>query len=410
MGSAVPTGAGEPIPVQGGIKMGYQYAVLGAGRQGTACAYDLIRFGDAEGVLLADQSLAVAQAAAERVNDLLGSTKARAVQLDVTDGDALRAVLTGIDAFLSAVPYYFNLDITRAAIQAGASMCDLGGNTDQVREQLALSAEAEAAGISIVPDCGQVPGMGSTLMVYAMDLLDEAEEVFMWDGGLPQEPRPPFGYLLTFNIAGLTNEYAEPPVFLRDGKPKLVPTMDELEEIEFPPPVGRLEAFTTGGGVSTLPWTFQGRLKTLQNKTVRYPGHFAQLRAFYDLGLWGLEPVQVGDQKVVPRDLFHALFEPLVTFPGDRDVVVIRIQALGRKDGHRAEAVVELMDFYDEETGFTAMERTTGWDGAIVAAMMARGQTPRGAVPVELAVPPDLFVAELARRGIEVKARVSSLE
>lgn len=389
--------------------MGYRYAVLGAGRQGTACAYDMIKFGEADSVLLADQSAEAAQSAAERVNQLLDTDRARSIQLDVTDWRTLVSTLAGIDAFLSAVPYYLNLDIVRAAVQVGASMCDLGGNTDLVREQLKLDSQAKTAGISIVPDCGQVPGMGSTLMVYAMSLLDETEEVFMWDGGLPQEPRPPFDYLLTFNIAGLTNEYAESPVFLRDGKPTLVPTMDELEEIEFAPPVGRLEAFTTGGGVSTMPWTFEGKLKTLQNKTVRYPGHFDQLRAFYDLGLWRTDPILVGGQEVMPRDLFHALFEPMVTYPQDKDVVVIRIQATGLKDGQAAGVVLDLMDFYDEETGFTAMERTTGWDAAIVAGMMVREQTPRGAVPVELAVPPALFVQELARRGIKVQTRVVPL-
>jgi len=388
--------------------MGYRYAVLGAGRQGTACAYDMIKLGEADEVIVADRFLATAQAAADRVNSLLGTGQARAVELDVTDDAAVEATLSGIDAFLSAVPYYFNLDITRAAVRAGASMCDLGGNTDLVRQQLALDIEAKAVGISIIPDCGQVPGMGSTLMVYAMSLLDEPEEVFMWDGGLPQDPRPPFNYLLTFNVAGLTNEYAESPIFLRDGKPTLVPTMAELEEIEFPPPVGKLEAFTTGGGVSTMPWTFEGRLKTLQNKTVRYPGHFDQLRAFHDLGLWREDSIMVSSQDVTPRYVFEALFEPLVTFPDDRDVVVIRILATGHKDGQPAEVVLDLMDFYDPETGFTAMERTTGWDGAIVAAMMARGQTPRGAVPVELAVPPDLFVQELARRGIEVRTSVTT--
>jgi lysine 6-dehydrogenase len=185
--------------------------------------------------------------------------------------------------------------------------------------------------------------------------------------------------------------------------------MDELEVIEFPPPVGRLESFTTGGGVSTMPWTFEGKLKTLQNKTVRYPGHFAQLRAFYDLGLWDTEAVRVANQTVVPRDLFHVLFEPLVTYPDDKDVVVIRVRAVGRKDGQPAEAVLDLMDFFDEETGFTAMERTTGWDAAIVAGMMARGQTPRGAIPVELSIPADLFVQELARRDIKVQTRVTAL-
>ncbi|MFN2167660.1 MAG: saccharopine dehydrogenase family protein [Anaerolineae bacterium] len=382
--------------------MGFRYAVLGAGRQGTACAYDLIKFGGAKTVSLADQSLGVARAAADRVNGLLRVEIASPVHVEAGDHGALVSVLSGVDAFLSAVPYGLNLSVTQAAIEAGANMCDLGGNTDVVRQQLAFDGQARAAGISVVPDCGQVPGMGTSLMVYAMSLLDEPEEVFMWDGGLPQQPRPPFNYLATFHLGGLTNEFAEPAVYLRDGKPTLVPPLGEVEMVEFPAPIGRVEAFTSSGGVSTMPWTYEGKLKTIQNKTIRYPGHLAQLKAFYDLGLWGTAPVEVGGQQVVPRDLFHALFEPQVTFPGDRDVCAIRIVATGRKSGRAAEAVVEMMDFYDEETGFTAMERTTGWDGAIVAAMMARGQTPKGAVPVESAVPPDLFVAELARRGIEV--------
>jgi len=390
--------------------MGYRYGVLGAGRQGTACAYDLIKFGEAESVVLADASMAAAEVAAVRVNSLLATDKAHAACVNALVQDEVAAWASGLDAFLSAVPYWLNLDIARAAVRAGASMCDLGGNTDLVREQLKLDADAKAAGVSIVPDCGQVPGMGTSLIVYTMGLLDEAEEVFMWDGGLPQNPRPPFNYLLTFNIAGLTNEYAEPPIYLRNGKPTLVQTMAELEEIEFPAPIGRLEAFTAGGGVSTMPWTFEGKLKTIQNKTVRYPGSFAQLRAFYDLGLWGANPITIGSQEVTPRAVFEALFEPLVTFPGDRDVVVIRVRATGRKDGRPAEAVLDLVDWFDDDTGFTAMERTTGWDGAIVAAMMARGQTPRGAQPVELAVPADLYVAELSKRGIIVRTRVSPLD
>ena len=389
--------------------MEFQYVILGAGRQGTACAYDLIKLGGAGRVVLADRFLPVARAAAERVNSLLSTDRAHATQLDVTDKDALLSALDGADVVVSAVPYYYNLGITRTALEAGAGMCDLGGNVDVVRRQLELEVEARAASVAVVPDCGQVPGMGTTLMVYAMRQLDEPEEVFMWDGGLPQHPRPPFHYLATFHLAGLTNEFAEPACFLRDGQPTLVPPLEELEEVEFPPPIGRVEAFTSSGGVSTMPWTFAGRLRTIQNKTIRYPGHLAQLRAFYDLGLWDTEPVAVKGQPVVPREVFHALFEPHVTFPGDRDVCAIRIRATGRKAGRPAQALVEMIDFYDEETGFTAMERTTGWDVAIVAAMIARGQIPHGVVPVELAVPPDLFVEELGRRGIEVRTEVTAL-
>ncbi len=350
-------------------------------------------------MVLADQELATAQAAADRVNRQSGRMVAEGVQIDVRDADEVERLLAGADACLSATPYRFNLAVTVAALRARTHLCDLGGHTGIARQQHQFDAEARAAGLSIIPNCGQVPGMGTTLMVHATELLDEAIDVLMWDGGIPQAPRTPFNYLLTFHVAGLTNEYAEPAVFLRDWKVTEVEPMTELETVDFPEPIGRLEAFVAGGGTDTMPWTFEGRLRTLQNLTLRHPGHYAQLRAFYDLGLWDLEPVRVGELDVAPRDLFHALFEPKVTFPDDRDLVIVRVRALGKKDGRDAEALVEMIDYHDDQTGFTAMERGTGWSAAIVAEMMARGQTPRGAGGVELMVPARAFVEELNRRG-----------
>jgi lysine 6-dehydrogenase len=317
--------------------------------------------------------------------------------------------LQGVDSFLSAVPFIFNLGVTRAAIEARASMCDLGGNTDLVREQLRFSPEAEAAGISIIPDCGQVPGMGTTLMVYALSLLDEPEGVSMWDGGIPQNPEEPWNYKLTFHINGLSNEYYGSTMVLRHGQLTEIKCFDpaEYELIEFPEPIGTLEAFATAGGTSTAPWTYLGKLKTYQNKTLRYPGHAAQWKAFSDAGLLELEPVEVNGVRVAPREVLHALIGPKIEAPPDfRDMVLVRTLATGRHQGKVAEAQVDLVDYYDELTGFTAMERTTGWDGAIVAQMMARGETPRGAVPVELAVDPAKFVAQLRRRGFALTEEV----
>ncbi len=228
--------------------------------------------------------------------------------------------------------------------------------------------------------------------------------------GFPETRAPPFHYLLTFHMAGLTNEYAQPGVFLREGKIVEVEPMSELETVEFPEPIGRLEAFVAGGGTDTMPWTFEGRIRTLQNKTLRHPGHFAQLRAFYDLGLWSEEPVSVSGQNVVPRDLFHALFEPKVTFENDEDVVIIRVQARGKKAGRPAESSIELIDSFDRETGFTAMERSTGFCGAIVAAMMARGKIAPGAGGVEKKVPAARFVEELRRRDFPIEERVQGAE
>ena len=387
--------------------MAHRYAVLGAGRQGTAAAYDMVRWGDARRVILADFDRSAAERGAARIGRLTGRDLVAARQVDVTDPVQVERLLREVDVFLSAVPYVHNLELARTALRAKVSMCDLGGHLGIARQQHELDGAARAAGISIVPNCGQVPGMGTSLMVYAMSLLDQATDVWMWDGGIPQTPQPPFHYQLTFNIAGLTNEYAEPAVFLRDGRITEVEPLAELETVEFPPPIGTLEAFVAGGGTDTMPWTFEGKLRTLQNLTLRHPGHFAQLRAFYDLGLWSLDPIVLGSGPVVPRELFHALFEPKVTFPADRDLVIVRVRAAGFKRAAAAEARVEVIDRFDPATGFSAMERCTGWSAAIVAEMMARGEIEPGAGGVEVKVPSAAFVAELRRRGIEVTERIT---
>lgn len=386
--------------------MSFSYIVLGAGRQSIAAAYDLARFGDAQRIRLADADASQAQAAAARVNHLAGRNVAEALTLDVRDENAVRQALKNHDVALSGVPYFFNLALTRTAIDVGVSFCDLGGNTDIVRRQHALDADARRAGVRIVADCGMGPGMGNTLGVYAMSLLDKAEHVYLYDGGLPQNPRPPWNYLASFSIEGLTNEYYGGMTVLRHGELVHLPCFTELEMVEIPP-LGKLEAFVVAGGVSTAPWTFRGKLQTYQLKIVRYPGSFAQLKAFSDLGLFNLEPVKVDGAAVVPRHVFHSLFEPQVHADIVKDVCIIRARALGTKDGKPAEAQVDLVDYYDETTGFTSMQRTTGWHLSIVAAMMARGETPVGSIPLEIAVSGDTFVKEARKRGFNVVERVS---
>ena len=385
--------------------MSFRYAIIGSGRQGTAAAYDLARFGDAESIIMSDYSLAAAEAGSARVNSLAGRDVARPVQLDAADSDAVIRFLLNARAqvFISGVPYIHNLALAHCAIRAKASMCDFGGKTDMAREQLALDAQARAAGITLIPDCGQVPGLGTSLCAYAISLFDEPRDVVMYDGGIPLEPTPPWNYLLTFNMGGLTNEYFGNTVFIRDGKPIEVTCFQEYELVDFPAPIGKLEAFTTAGGTSTMPWTYAGKLRRLENKTVRWPGHHAQWKAFNDAGLLGLEPVVVQGEKVIPREVLHALLEPQIRArPGARDLVIIRILANGKRQGKEAEVTVDLFDRYDQSTGFTAMERTTGWHAAIMAGFIARGEVPLGGVPVELAVAPARFVEELARRGLHV--------
>jgi lysine 6-dehydrogenase len=390
--------------------MTHRYAVIGAGRQGTAAAYDFGRYGEAEVIWMADSDAAQAERSAERVNRLLGRTTARALALDAGDPHSIGAWLRRerIEAFLSAVPYFFNLGLTDAAIQAGAGMTDLGGNSDVVLEQLARSEDAAAAGCAIVPDCGQVPGMGTSLVVFAMEQLDHTTDVYMWDGGLPQTPSAPWNYTLHFSIEGLTNEYFGDCMYIRDGRTVAIPALEEFEQVEFPAPLGMLEAFTTAGGLTTASRTYAGKLRTLQNKTVRYPGHFAELKTIQRLGLLDLTPVEVDGQRVIPRHLLHALWDPQIRATAEtRDLILIRILAKGTKAGRPAEVVVDLLHPYDEATGFSAMEQGTGWHAAILTEAIAFGRVAHGVVPVEAAMSGMDFVEQARRRGfaIDVKTR-----
>jgi len=391
--------------------MGYRYLLLGAGMQGQAGAYDLARFGEAEEVLLADLDLERAERVAERVNQLIRGPLVRPLRVDVRDRRGLIAALKGCDAALSAVPYRFNLEVTEAALAARTGLCDLGGDTEIVLKQMELDPRAKEVQIAIVPDCGLAPGMANVLATYAISRVEQPVEVRIWCGGLPQRPKPPLGYKLVFNIEGLTKEYCGKTYLLRGGRVVEVEALTELEEVEFPPPVGRCEAFLTSGGSSTAPWTFAGRLKVYEYKTVRYPGHCEKIRLLRELGLLEPEPVQVGEvrarARVSPRELFHVIVPPRISFPEDPDLVILRVSCRGEEGGRPVEVQLELMDFYDERTGFSAMERTTAFSAAIVVGMIARGELEPGVAPMERAVPPEPFISQLLWRGFELKEMVS---
>lgn len=388
---------------------GYRYAVIGAGRQGVATAYDMVMHGGGASVLLADYDVKAARQAAERINRLAGHDVARWAQVDAGDIDSLVAVLQDVDVFLCGTPFGFIPVATEAAIRSGASMVDYGGHTSTVLRQLERDAEARAAGIAIVPDCGMGPGMNNTLGAYAVELLEDKgwtpREVYLWDGGIPQRPVPPWNYQCTFNINGLTNEYYGEVAFLRDGAITMIGAFEELEPITFEG-VGQLEAFTTTGGTSTAPYTFEGKLQVYQNKTCRWPGHFAQFKAFQQLGLFELDPLDVNGQPIIPRDVFHALLEPQISAPVIEDVCVMRARGVGLdREGNVRAVVIDLVDRYDEDTGFTAMERITGWHAGIMAELIARGQVTPGTWAMERAAPAHVLMEKVRERGFNIAVR-----
>ena len=222
--------------------------LLGAGLQAQAACFDLVRQEDLTEIVVADTDLARAEALAARWKD----PRVKPVEFDAADPASARAVLEGAQAALSAIPYRFNVGLAQAAVQAGCSFCDLGGNNDAVQAELALHEQARAAGVTVVPDCGLAPGMVAVVAADAVADFDQVESLEIRVGGLPQKRGGLLDYSLVFNIQGLINEYIEDAVVLEDGQPRVVPSLDDFEALEFPEPFGQLEAFTTSGGTSTL--------------------------------------------------------------------------------------------------------------------------------------------------------------
>jgi lysine 6-dehydrogenase len=211
--------------------------------------------------------------------------------------------------------------------------------------------------------------------------------------------------MLVFSVEGLINEYIEPCVAIREGRiVEDVEPLVDVEDIEFPPPFGTLEAFNTSGGTSTLPHTLLGLVRELDYKTIRYPGHAAIMRSMLELGLMDSEPIEIGAVAVPPRSVLEMLIAEKVP-SGTDDIVLVRVTVDGRKDGKKARAVYEMIDYRDERTGLTAMMRGTALPASIICLMMARGETSPGAIPQELAIDGDRFIEEILARGMPLEVR-----
>ena len=377
--------------------------VLGAGLQGSACAFDLLRSSGIEEVVIADINVSALPPFLEKMRS---DRRLRAVTIDARDSSAVLALMRNADACMNALPYYFNFDMARLAAEAGCNYADLGGNTDIVFQQLELDEQAQAKGISIIPDCGLAPGMVNILAGAGIEELDQPEALRIRVGGLPQNPQPPLNYQIVYSIEGVIDYYTTRSWVLRDGEPHEVEALSEVEPVRFPEPIGVLEAFHTAGGLSTMAWTYRGQLRNMEYKTLRYPGHADIMRTIRDLGLLSLDPIRVGDSEVVPRQVFISAVEPVLKKPESPDVVALRVEVDGLKDGALSTIVYELVDRMDEENRVSAMERTTGYSLSITGQMQVDGRIARkGAFTPDQGVPADHYVQELARRGVRIEKR-----
>ncbi len=366
-----------------------KYLILGAGRMAAGVLFDLLKFGNAEEIFVTDISKQALEETSKRFNDRRISVH----QIAADQKDAICDLMAKADGALSAVPYDYNVDLTKWAIENHCHLVDLGGNNRVVEKQFGLDNNAGKNGVGVVPDCGLAPGMVSVVAVDLLARLPEADTLEIRVGGLPVDPQPPLNYMLVFSVHGLTNEYIEPSVILRDGRITVVPSMTGIEDLSFPEPFSQLEAFYTSGGTSTLPQTFKEKLKNLDYKTIRYKGHCGIFKAMIDLDFTSEKMFARGMTR---RQAFEQLLLEPLSYTSD-DVVLIRLTA---RSPHK-DLIFEAIEYGDEKNDLTAMMRTTAFPAAIILEMLVDGRIKdRGVLRQEQAVPAEEFMEALQGRNI----------
>jgi lysine 6-dehydrogenase len=372
--------------------------LFGAGLMARGAAFDFLGNPALTSLVVADQS----QAALDSFRSRFADPRVQLVSCDARDIQRVASLMEDADGVCCAVHYGFNVAFAEAAIATRTHMVDLGGNNDVVTAQRALSDRARQAGISIIPDCGLAPGMVSVLTAWGLRRFEWADSVRIRVGGLPLTPSEPFRYERLFSVEGLINEYVEPPVLLRGGEIVKGKSLGDVETIEFRPPVGTLEAFNTSGGISTLPETFRSRLRNLDYKTLRYPGHAVAMQWLLNLGLLSSQAITIDGQEVVPRRVIADRITAMIPLCL-QDRTVVRVEFTGTEGGAPRLHRLEIIDEYDREHDLTSMMRMTAFPATIIAQMQCDGRIrARGVVPQEIAVDPDEFVRELMSRGIKI--------
>ncbi len=378
------------------------YAVLGLGLMGSALCYDLLTYDPTSQVYGFDKEPKQREKQKIKLRNFEKRFHVENLDLNEKNQQKLKQVLieNEIAVVFGAVDYKFNFGLTKICMEASCSFVDLGGNPSVVQKQQTMDKEAKKAEVTIIPDLGLAPGMVNIVAAHGMRKFDSLDECHLRVGGLPQEPKTILNYQQVFAIRGLTNEYLEDAKVIEDGTLKNIPSLTDIEKISFPKPWGELEAFNTSGGISSLPDIFEGSIKQLTYKTIRFPGHAQFFSFLKEFGLLSSEdfPLNPG---VSPREVIE--YYLVKNLPQNQpDAVLARITILGKINNQVRTHVYQLIDLYDTKAEFSAMARTTAFPASIIGQFIAHGKIIiHGVLKCEEHVPTSALIDELEKRNIQ---------
>jgi len=371
---------------------------IGAGLVGSIIADDMSKSFQ---VTLADLDQNALLAAAA------GNHEIKTVVCSCTDEVALSKIIKDADIVTAGVPGKFGRKMMETVIRAGKNMADISFMPEDFEE---LDEIAKEYGVTVVPDMGVAPGMSNFLVGRGAALLDEVENAVIYVGGIPHKPVPPFNYQITWSAADVIEEYTRPARYVRDYKPTVCEAMGKLYEKEFPK-VGILETFVTDGLRSLVK---NIKAKNMEERTMRWPGHVAQMRLLREMGLFDEGKRLLGGFEVVPRDIACDLLFPMWKMEpekGDRDLTIMQVEVSGYKERDFVTYTWDLWNIFDDKTWKNSMGRCTGFTCSIIAQAIVKGLIKEKGViaPEKLAASNELYgfvMAEQRSRGINYEESV----
>jgi len=372
--------------------------VLGCGLMGRAISLDLVESPEVERVTATDVSREKLKALeVEAKNDKLSTRR-----FNTADRSKLVDLIRKFDLVTNALPHAFSVAADRAAIKARVSVVDVSFEDDHMR----LDDAAKQAGVTIIPGCGVAPGLTNVLAAHAFDQLDKTESVEMMCGGLTPKPSSPLLWKFVFNLEGAWGLYLRRPRIVRDRKVIDVDPRSGLEKVSFPDPFDDLEAFYTDGLASLL-YTMKEKIPNMVEKTIRWPGNLERIGVLAECGLLSDRPVKIDGAKVSPKQFNSLVMAPFLELGDERDVTLLRVEAVGEKNHERIKLRYDMLDHYDEKKRITSMGRTTAYPCTVAAMMIGRGHiTTKGVVPPEIAIRDaqfQEFETELNKRNVKLQ-------
>jgi len=379
-------------------------AVFGSGLMGSAIARDLIKSDNVEQVVALDIDR-------DRLNSLTRMERSARLLVklhDVRHRSETVKLLKQFDVGVGALPHGLSEHAIQSTLAAGVNFVDLifGWRFEQSK----ITVTAKKKGITIIPACGLAPGLTNILAMAAADEMDRVDEVHIKVGGIPERPKPPLNYRIVFSFDAVLEEYLRKAKIVRNGRITEVDALSGLETVNFPPPIGRCECFYTDG-LSTLIRTLKD-VREMDEKTIRWPGHVAQIRTLIECGLLDTDPVHLNGTTITPRQFISNILSDRLRLNEEKDLTLLRIDVAGRRNGKRAHYEYEMIDHYNRKGRMTSMARTTAFPCSIAAQLLAEGKVqPKGLIPPELAFRGDLqreFMRRLQERGIKISLKKSS--